>query len=124
MIELLIVFAVGIFIGYRVNEAINRALMGSLLKDLGITEKDLRNAAAKNGIKLPDEEAEAELESVDVRIEQHQGQLYAFRVDNDQFLGQGTDREGLISRLKENLSNVRVIVSEENGSKFLKEQNG
>jgi hypothetical protein len=40
-------------------------------------------------------------------------------LDDDQFLGQGKTREELIEHLKKNLSNVRVIVAEENGAKLI-----
>ena len=97
-----------------------------IIKDLGITDQQLRKLAEKNGIRVPTENprdsitGEVTVTPIEIRIEEHQGQLYAYRLDNDQFLGQGTDREQLIARLTENLTNVRLIVAEENGAGLIK----
>ena len=94
-----------------------------ILKDLGVTTDQMRSLARKNGIDLAEPEPEPEKSSLpvlEVRIEQHQGVLFAFRKDTDQFLAQGTDREALVKRLTENLANVRVIISEQDGAELIK----
>ena len=92
-----------------------------ILKDLGIKEDQLRDLARRNGLPMPSI-PDTELPTLEVRLEQHHGQIYAFRKDNDAFLGQGADREDLVKRLTENLSNVRVIISKEDGADLI--QNG
>ena len=97
-----------------------------ILRDLGVTEQQLRRLAEKNDIKIPTENprdsitGEVTVTPIEIKIEEQQGMLYAYRLDNDQFLGQGTDREALIQRLTENLTNVRLIVAEEHGAGFIK----
>jgi len=51
MLELIIVFALGWIIGWRINDALRTAAIRALLKELGVTDQDLRAAAARNGIK-------------------------------------------------------------------------
>ncbi len=54
MIEFIIVFALGWIIGWRINDALRTAAIRALLKELGVTDQDLRAAAARNGIILAD----------------------------------------------------------------------
>lgn len=99
-----------------------------ILRDLGVTESQLRRLAEKNSIKIPTENprdaitGEITVTPIEIRLEQHHGQIYAYRLDTDQFLGQGPDRDALIQRLTENLTNVRLIVAEENGADLLQKR--
>ena len=123
-------FIVGIFafvLGWKLGMEVHARIFAKMLEELGVTEKDLdgliKNRKKEQGEEpVSQEEIEEELlEEIPVKIEQHQGQLYAFRVDNDAFLGQGADRESLIKRLTETMNGVRLTISEENGSKYIKE---
>jgi hypothetical protein len=122
----ILILLVGFFIGYLMGRAVsnwvNTISFREILKDLGVTEQQLEKVKAKIDQDLQEvtgADAEVELTSVEIKIEQHQGQMYAYRLDDDQFLGQGKTREELIEHLKKNLSNVRVIVAEENGAKLI-----
>lgn len=126
LIELLIAFAVGCWIGSAVSRAWMALSFREILRDLGVTEQQLRKLAERNDIHVPTENprdsitGEVTVTPIEIKIEEQQGMLYAYRLDNDQFLGQGTDREALIQRLTENLTNVRLIVAEEHGAGFIK----
>ena len=61
---------------------------------------------------------------VEVKLEQHGGQIYAFRKDNDQFLGQGVDRDTLIARLNQTMKPCTVNVAREDGAELLQKNNG
>ena len=125
IIEFLIVFILGWYIGHKISGYWMALSFREILKDLGVTEQQLRKLAAKNDIPLPVENprdsitGEVTLTPMEIRIEEHQGILFAYRLDNDQFLGQGPDRDQLIERLKDNLTNVRLIVAEENGANLI-----
>jgi hypothetical protein len=125
--EYIIVGIVAFYIGWKLSSIWSQITFTEILKDLKISDQQLRQLANDKGFELDDEEIdpgdELTLEEIEVRIEQHQGQLYAFRIDTDQFLGQGTSREDLINRLAENLNDVRLVIREENGATLLK-QNG
>jgi len=124
MIEFIIVFALGWIIGWRINDALRTAAIRALLKELGVTDQDLRAAAARNGIILADApDTAADLTVVEVRLEQQGNQIYAYRKDNHQFLGQGCDPEGLIERLNQNLTSCRVTVAQEDGADLLQKNN-
>ncbi len=121
----LIAFIAGAFLGWwlgsKFTDFLHRNVMTELLKELNVTEAQLRKVAEKNGIKLPEprvDSDEDELEEIHIKLEQHQGQIYAFRIDNDGFLGQGSDRESLFAALRSRMDNVRLIVDE--GSDLIK----
>ena len=120
MIEFIIVFALGWIIGWRINDAVRTTAIRHLLKELGVTEQDLRAAAARNGIMLADApDTAADTTVVEVRLEQEGNQIYAYRKSDSVFLGQGTDRDSLIARLNQNLTPCRVLIDKEDGADLL-----
>jgi hypothetical protein len=60
---------------------------------------------------------------VEVTIEQHQGVLYAYRKADSQFLGQGTDRDTLVSSITNRLQGVRLKISDSDGADLLQKRN-
>ena len=120
MIETLILVALAFYIGWKLSEFLHTTAMMVVMKELGVSEEDLRRLAKKNNIHLSEPAAadREALEEIHIKLEQHQGQIYAFRTDNDGFLGQGADRESLIATLGQRMNNVRLIVDE--GGEFIK----
>jgi len=85
---------------------------------VGVTESDLRQAITKL---QSDSSEDDQLPRVEVRIEEVDGGLYAYRIDTQEFLGQGTDQTTLIDRIKEvNKTNFILVVSQSNGADLLK----
>lgn len=128
LIEFLIVFALGCVIGSAVRAYWMSLTFREILRDLGVTEQQLRQLAARNGIEMAPElprdsiTGTVTVTPIEIRLEQHHGQIYAYRLDTDQFLGQGPDRDALIQRLTENLTNVRLIIAEEHGADLLQKR--
>ena len=109
---------VGVFVGWRINDRFNTTLTTDLFKAVGVTESDLRQAITRL---QSDSSEDAELPRVEVRIEEVDGGLYAYRIDTQEFLGQGTDQTTLIDRIKElNKTNFILVVSQSNGADLLK----
>ncbi len=109
---MMLILILGVIIGWRLHAAISRFTMMAIMKDMGITEQQLKAQIQKyeGETKTPDDE----LTTIEVTLEQHQGQIYAFRKDNDSFLGQGRDRDSLIDDLKAKMNNVRLVIVEGN----------
>lgn len=118
-------FVVGCVLGGKVATAIHLMSFKKIMEELDISEQQLKKLAVANGIDLPENDSETtELEVCEVRIEQHQGQLYAYRKDNNHFLGQGADRDSLIERLKQQFQkDTKLVITEEDGAKYIT-QNG
>ncbi len=122
------VFAAGWFIGSRLTAAFHIRLFKMILEDLKISNKDLIRVARENGAGFITEEQEAmlkaaeedDLERIEIKVEKHADTLYAFRKDNDAFLGQGSTREDLVEAMAQRMRNVRCIVVE--GEEYMKSE--
>ncbi len=120
MEELLTYIIIAVFafaLGHKFSTIFHVMSFKRILDDLGVTREQMLQLARKNGMELLDPEdtavnSEPGLEVIHIKLEAHQGQIYAFRKDNDQFLGQGQDTDSLISALKSRMNNVRLIVDE------------
>ena len=109
---------VGVFVGWRINDRFHTTLTTDLFKAVGVTESDLRQAITRL---QSDSSEDGELPRVEVRIEEVDGGLYAYRIDTQEFLGQGTDQTTLLDRIKEvNKTNFILVVSQSNGADLLK----
>lgn len=127
-IILVLAFAAGWYIGSTVTTHLLALSFRQILNDLGVKNSQLRQLANDVGVDVPDvNENTADgvgLTPLEVTIEQHQGVLYAYRKDNQQFLGQGTDREGLIASISKRMTDVRLIIDTADGADLLQKNNG
>jgi hypothetical protein len=126
-ILVVIAFALGWYAGSKITEHLLALSFRQILNDLGIKNEQLRKLATDVGVELPDVNADTAtgdtLVPLEVTIEQHQGVLYAYRKDNQQFLGQGTDREGLIDSISKRMTDVRLIIDTADGADLLQKNN-
>jgi hypothetical protein len=123
ILNFLIAAGLGWWAGSAWTAMVLRGGFHKILKELGVTDQQLKKLARDHGMGVEEAKSsidEPELTSVEIKLEQHQGVIYAYRIDDDQFLGQGSDREELIESLKKNLTNVRLIIAEEHGAKLIK----
>jgi hypothetical protein len=119
-----IVLAVGIVIGIWAANLFHRVMIKIVLKDMGIDsnaklkqfteeiQEDLRKRDPEAYAALMRDIAEdREQEVVRVRLEAHQGILFAYRESDSQFLGQGNTREDLIKSMGHRFKNVTVEIT-------------
>jgi len=122
MIELFIVAALGIFIGWQAAKRVHLDGFRQLLRALKITEEDLRRAMIRvqsQEWQLDEPEGSKDPTVVDVKLERVGTQIFAYRKSDDRFLAQGSDADSLIARLNENLTPCRVVVAQEDGADLL-----
>jgi len=119
-ITLAVFFAAGWYFGSRATAAFYRAITREMLRDLGVTEKDLRGLQdrLKQQLEIDDEDQEVK-PVANIVIEKHNDTLYAFRKDNNQFIGQGTTPEALIKRIGEKARNCRFVVEAADGAELI-----
>ena len=130
-IETLILIVLAFAVGWRLGSWITTHLLAQsfrqILNDLGVKNSQLRKLAEDVGVELPAVNASTaegdSLTPVEITIEQHQGVLYAYRKDNQQFLGQGTDRQGLIDSISKRMTDVRLIIDQNDGADLLQKNN-
>jgi hypothetical protein len=120
ILYIILAAAIGFVVGAKVSHIWQQFVFTEILKDLGVTDQQLKNLI-KDAAATDDGD---QLERLEIRIDEHQGQLYAYTLEDNRFLGQGKDREQLIEHLKLNLTNVRLIIQEENGGTLLQKNNG
>ena len=116
----IVCFLAGAYIGYKVNDAIYRITFGEMLKQAGVTDKDLDKFVEHWKPQMEEQGIEPGLPKVEVKIEQHSNVLYAFRKDTDQFLGQGKDREELLTAIAARYKDITLVISEQDGGNLLK----
>jgi PDZ domain-containing secreted protein len=124
-IELVIVFGLGWYLGSRVATYVQTQIFKQILIDLKVDNRDLIRVARKDAPEFMQEQLDqieshvnaaedAALEHIEIKVEKHSNTLYAFRKDNDQFLGQGSTKDELITAMSQRLKNVRLTVVEGN----------
>ena len=127
LIAIIIAFAFGWYAGSWVTTHLLALSFRQILTDLGVKNSQLRALAENVGVELPDVNADTadgdQLTPLVITLEQHQGVLYAYRKDNQQFLGQGTDREGLIDSISKRMTDVRLIIDQADGADLLQKNN-
>jgi hypothetical protein len=127
LILVVIAFAFGWYIGSTVTTHLLALSFRQVLQDLGIKNSQLRKLAEDAGIDVPDAAANTldgvELTPLEVTIEQHQGVLYAYRKDTKQFLGQGTDQTTLVESISKRMTDVRLIIDQQDGADLLQKNN-
>lgn len=93
--------------------------MRQFLDQRGITTDQLKHIVDQLDPQDSDSESPKDLPELEIRIEQHQGQLYAWTVQDNQFLAQGKDREALIQAITDRVCDVRIVVHQSDGAAYL-----
>lgn len=116
----IIVFACGGYVGYKLNEMLMVHIFRKMLEDAGITDAQLNQFATHWKAKLGTEDETDALEDIEVKIEKHNDQLYAFKLENNEFIAQGKTKEDLLTAIEQRMTNVKLIISPEHGAEFVK----
>ena len=127
MIETVLVVVVlmtlGFVIGCWISAAFHRSIMREFLKELGYdTEEKLRDLHDRLALKLTADNSAAVAGKpvIKIRLEQHQGILFAYREDDQTFLGQGNTREDLVASI---MHRIRGCTIEIVNGELLRENN-
>jgi hypothetical protein len=113
-------FAVGVFIGYKINDWVIRKTFAQMIEEAGLADgrmdQFIQYWAAEMGEQVSDQR-----EDLRARLEKIGDQIYCYNKDTNEFLGQGRDREELIAVLTERIGSVTLLVNAEDGADYLKE---
>jgi hypothetical protein len=94
----------------------HKAIMPDLFRRTGVTpeklEQVMRDLQKEVGEEVKDPE-------ILIKVEQHGEQLYVFRKDNDEFLGQGRSYDEILKILQSKFKNVKFAVHKEDGAELL-----
>jgi len=107
--------------GWHTAMRIHTQITMALFRALGLTEQQLRSAGDRIMAELKVQQLRDQgIDIIDVRLEQHQGLIFAYRVDTAEFLGQGSNRDELISSIANRIPGARMRVTEETGMELIK----
>lgn len=120
----LIIFAVGAVVGYKVSEWIQAIIMRMVLEDLGIrNEGDLKQlktnlikslkstspeAYQELAAKIEDDHPATPTDVLQIVLEEHNGTIYAYAKEDNQFLAQGRDKASLVDHLSQRVKGMTV----------------
>ena len=112
---------VGFWWGSKITATLHRAAAQMLLEALKITPEQIKKIQEDLEARLSSDDPEREI--LDVRLEQHQGVIFAYRSDDGLFLGQGTNQDEIIKSVSARLSNCTVRIKEDQGADLLLKNN-
>ena len=122
-LEGLLIFILGVAIGGKLVSIWMRISFAELIKELDITPEQLRAVMIRNGIDPATITAETPKAVLEIRVEKHQGVLFAYRTDTQEFLGQGANQDDLVKSIASRMRDVRLVISENNGAELLQKNN-
>ena len=115
------------WVGWKASARFHEGIFSEMLDRLDVSEEQLKamvkTMAEEVGLELtPQEQDAVKGNEIHIRIEQDGTQLYAYRKDTSEFIGQGTDREALLIRLTQQFpSGARLVLTDEDGAEHIKE---
>ena len=113
VLVVVVLMSLGFIIGAWVSNIFYRSVMREFLKELGYdTPEKLRELHDRIADKLPaDNSAAVDGDPViKIRLEQHQGVIFAYREDDSTFIGQGNTREDLLASIMHRIRGCTVEI--------------
>jgi predicted ribosome-associated RNA-binding protein Tma20 len=121
LIAFVLGLAIGGFVGFKVAEYIHTTIFKDILMKLKVSEEDMKSMLKDLQQDLPEEHEDA-MPRIEVKVEKVNEQLYVYRLDTDEFLCQGADREAVLASLAKRFNkDFKIVLSEEHGAQYLKE---
>jgi len=114
------VFAVGAYLGYKINDWFFRTTFNEMMAQAGVNDVNI-NKFISHWAPILEENGQPENPQVQVRIEQVNDDLFCYEKATDRFLGQAKTREELIDVLTERLGPVSLFIQPEDGADYIKE---
>lgn len=108
----------GAVAGYRVADHIHKSIIPDLFRRAGITPEKLEKIMEDLRQEIATGEDKESVEIM-IKVEQHGSQLYVFRKDNDEFLGQGQNKDEILAILRSKFKDVKFAVTKEDGADLL-----
>ena len=121
LIDFILGLVLGGFVGFKIAEYIHVTMFRDILVKLKVSESDMRTMVQDLQKDLPEDHEDA-MPRVEVKVECVNDQLYVYRLDTMEFLGQGATREAVLACLADRFhKDFKIVLSEEHGAKYLKE---
>jgi hypothetical protein len=113
--ETIILIVLGFVVGWKLSEWITTASFMRILDDLNVDTKDLEKLN-KTYAKSLGEEVEEDLTVIQVKVEEHQGRLFAYESVKDTFLAHADNADDLLAKLIERFPpGTRITIDKDQG---------
>jgi hypothetical protein len=113
VLVVVVLMSLGFILGAWISSIFHRSVMREFLKELGYdTEEKLRELYDRLAEKLTADNTAAVSGKpvIKIRLEQHQGILFAYREDDSTFLGQGLTREDLVASIMHRIRGCTIEI--------------
>jgi hypothetical protein len=120
--ETIILITLAFVIGWKLSEIVMTMSFKKILEELKVPDSALKDLARRNGIEIPaDTTAEKPKgPEINIRVEQIDGRLFAYELDQDSFVAQGDDADQLLSRIIERFPvGTKITVLKEHGGDLI-----
>ena len=112
----------GGIVGYKISDALHKTLIPDIFHRAGVTPEKLE--AVMKDLQKEINQAEGkdtEFPNLEIKVEQHGDNMFAYRKDSGLFLAQGKTRDELIAMISEKVANVTLVITEADGAALIKE---
>ena len=113
VLVVVVLMSLGFVLGAWISSVFHRSIMREFLKELGYdTPEKLRELYDRLALKLTADNSAA-LDGkpvIKIRLEQHQGIIFAYREDDQTFVGQGNTREDLVASIMHRIRGCTVEI--------------
>jgi hypothetical protein len=100
-------FVLGICVGMGVAYVMMRIVVWATLRQM-----ERRGIEIENLVQKIKQDAQASV--VEARLEEHQGEFFLYRVDNGEFIAQGTTAKEITARTDQRIHDKAVVVTQAN----------
>ena len=112
----------GAIVGYQVADHLHKALIPDIFRRAGVTPEKLESVMKDLQKEIDTEQGKAsEFPNLEIKVEQHGDNMFAYRKDTGLFLAQGKTRDELIAMISEKVANVTLVITEADGAALIKE---
>ena len=112
----------GGIVGYRLANHLHQAVISDLFQRVGITPEKMESVMKDLQKEINQAEGkDTEFPNLEIKVEQHGDNMFAYRKDSGLFLAQGKTRDELIAMISEKVANVTLVITEADGAALIKE---
>ena len=123
IMETTVLIIIAFVLGWKINEFIMAHTFRKILDELKVSDQALRKLVDDRSLLIPEDTAAEKPRgpTVEIKIEQHQGQLLAFEATKDTFLAQGQDPDMLLSRIVDIFPvGTKIVIDNDHGGELIK----
>jgi len=117
--DYLIVAVAAFYIGWKLSEKLMWFTFGKMMREAGINNKHL-DQFINHWAPSIQKELATEQPQIEVRLEQHDHVLFAYRKDNQEFLGQGANQDELFRNIGKRFHDIKFVIRKDDGADLLK----